>query len=114
MPSMKIKADKQYTINDKLWTTRPDQVDKSKWTYGDQSENERHHGVRMIPSTKTGQLNMIMGIEARINPGVIRSGDAMLKFAADQAQRVGFPNPRRLAKKYTWHWLNEGLIKEVA
>ena len=107
-----IDPKKQYIINDSLWITRAEQVDKLQWTYGD--DCKWPHGIRMIPSTKTGLLNMMMGIEARINPGVTRTGDAMLKFAADKAQKVGFPKPAGLAKRYTWHWLNEGLIKEVA
>ena len=61
----------------KLWITKPP-VDKSTWTYNTQSKIDVNHGVRMIPKSKYGQCNILMGMDSRVNHGTIRTGEAMI------------------------------------
>ena len=107
----KIDKNKKYVIT-KLWITKPQQVDRSTWTYD--STPDHHHGPRMLPNRKTGQMNILMAMDARINHGTIRTGDAMVRFVINLASQVGMQNPEKVGKFYSYTWLNEGLIKEVA
>ena len=111
--SKKIEENKKYVIT-KLWVTKPEQVDKSTWTYDPMPKGNWVHGSRMLPNSKTGQMNILMAMDARINHGTIRTGDAMVRFVTNLASQVGMQNPERIGKFYSYTWLNEGLIKEVA
>ena len=110
--SKKINPNNHYKITN-LWYTDPSHVDKSLWHYPEGSMNS-YHGLRMIPRTKTGMINILMGIEARSNPGTIRNGDDIVKLVHKFATQVGMPNAEKTAKKYAWHYLNEGLLEEIA
>ena len=111
--SDQITNNKKYIIT-KLWITKPGQVDTSTWTFNDDhSYPKGHHGPRMIPNSKTGQMNIMMGIDSRVNHGCTRTGDAMIRFIYTLAAKVGMQDPMKIARKYAWCWLNEGLIKEV-
>lgn len=109
-----ITPDKQYIIT-KYAPTTEDQVDKSTWTYAPGAkEYTTNHGPRMILRTKTGQMNLLMALDSRINHGTIRTGSAMIRFITTLASQVGMEDPEGVAKRYARFWLNEGLIKEVA
>ena len=111
--SKKIRPDGLYRIS-KLWITRPEQVDKSLWTYAPGSpEYANNHGPRMLPDSRTGQMTIMMGMDARINHGTIRTGAAMVRFVTNLAAQVGLQDPKRTGTWYSYTWLNEGLIEEV-
>ena len=111
---LKIDKNKKYKIT-KLWITDASQVDKTTWKYPVDSKAYRNnHGSRMKPDTKTGQINILMGMDSRINHGTVRTGDAMIRLMTTFATQVGFDHPHKQAVKYGNNWLNEGLIEEVA
>ena len=107
--SKKIQSTTYYKITN-LWFTDPSQVDKSVWHY---TTENTYHGLRMLPRTKTGMINILMGIEARTNPGTIRNGEDIVKLVHKFATQVGMPDAERVSKRYAWHYLNEGLLVEV-
>jgi hypothetical protein len=107
--SKQINQNNHYKIT-QLWYTDKSQVDKSMWHY---TTENTYHGVRMIPRTKTGMIAILMGIEARTNPGTIRNGEDIVRLVHKFATQVGMPNAEKTAKKYAWHYLNEGLLEEV-
>jgi hypothetical protein len=107
-----IEKNKLYTITEQ-WITNDSQVDKSTWTYDPNSKAYiNNHGSRMIPDSKTGRFNILMGIDARNNKGTIRTGEAMIRFMTTLAAQCGFEKPGKQAKQYGNNWLNEGLIQE--
>ena len=107
-----IDKTKMYQFT-KLWITDASQVDKSKWTYSPMRSQAWLHGPRMAPTSRTGQMCIMAGMDARINHGTTRTGEAMIKFVTELATKVGMDVPERIGRNYSRSWLNEGLIKEV-
>ncbi len=110
--SKSIDKTKMYQFT-KLYITDKSQVDKSTWTYDPIPKGGWLHGPRMVPTSRTGQMCILAAMDARINHGTMRTGEAMIKFVTELATKVGMDVPERIGRNYSRTWLNEGLIKEV-
>ena len=110
-----LTPNKYYTINPAIWITDASQVDKSTWIVPEAGSpgGRPNHGSRMRPGTKTGRMNIAMGMEARNNPGIARTGEKMIEFITKLAEDVGMTDPDATASTYSKTWYNERLILPV-
>ena len=99
-----------YTIS-KLWLNPGEEADRSTWL--NPNVGPGYAGPHMNPNTKTGQMCIMMAIDARVNHGILRSKEIMIRFITELAVKVGMAYPEKRAKSYFKSWLNEGLIKKV-
>ena len=110
-----LNPNKYYTINPSIWITDANQVDKSTWIVPEAGSpsGRANHGCRMKPGTKTGRMNIAMGMDARNNPGIARTGEKMLEFITKLADDVGMSDPDATALTYSKTRYNERLILPV-